>query len=292
MSFSIGDKRSVEEIFEEKLELSEEHLHSDTEPEPLPVDPVPFDFAKHGARYRRQSVHCGPNDTRHVLFMLDTSSTVREPNFVEVTETLGKLVRYFCAPIKVAVMTFSHEKQIEFCFDCFNNSCAGREEAKNAIQRIEYRGGGTFTGEATDCACRRMLTSQCGFSEFDLDSTRCLDVIYVTDGRSNGARDVCNDEVMNCVYDLNNTDVNVFAFGVGDFKKFPARLEELNCITRDNETHVGLSTKIYTLQNFKRFSMAVDDLAIAFETHGVHCFADSRDFDEIGDDAGDEVCEF
>ena len=62
--------------------------HSTAEPEPLPVDPTPFNAMQHGARYRRQDNTCHPNGIQHILFVLDTSGSVREHNFYKVTTAL------------------------------------------------------------------------------------------------------------------------------------------------------------------------------------------------------------
>ena len=259
------------------MQFSEESLQ--IEPKPLPVDPVPFDFAKHGARYRRDHTHCEPDDTVHILFILDTSGSIGRSNFELMTEALSKLVHRFCNPIKIAVMTFNHDRKIEFCFNCFGSSCTGRSQAKLAMSNITYRSGGTHTGEATQCVCSNMLTSQCGFPDLS-QGTRCLDVIYVTDGLSNGALNVCNE--IECIYGLENTDVNVFAFGIGNFRNTRG-LEELKCITRDDITQVELSNSIFLLDSFNSLSEKVTALVNGFELSPDYsvCFTDSRGADGL-----------
>ena len=121
--------------------------------------------------------------------MLDTSGSIGQTDFNRMTSALNILVHYFCRPIKIAVMTFSDEHFIESCFNCFGNDCEGRDDARDKMQNIPYRGGWTYTGEATQCACDCMLTTNCGFPDlttFGGPGAVCLDVIYVTDGRSNG----------------------------------------------------------------------------------------------------------
>ena len=118
------------------------------------MNPIPFDFATHGGRYRRQSnQNCQPDDTRYILFILDTSGSIGIGNFQNMTASLSKLVNRFCKRIKIAAMTFSDYHHIEFNFNCFDNTCDGRRETRDAMKSIRYRGGLTYTGEATLCAC-------------------------------------------------------------------------------------------------------------------------------------------
>ena len=230
--------------------------HLMNEPDPLPVDPIPFDFVKHGGRYRRQnSVNCHPDGTRYVLFMIDTSGSIGEQNFKRMTSALSNLVHYFCRRIKIAVLTFSEYHYVEFCFDCFTSSCNGRDRARDAMADITYRAGLTFTGEATECACHHVLKPKCGFPDLLTENTACLDVVYVTDGRSNGYKDVCNS--VQCLYDLENNGVelNVFAFGIGDYN-----IDELQCITRNNSNNYA-ENKIFEVDNFTHFADAINSIS-------------------------------
>ena len=65
---------------------------STAEPEPLPVDPTPFNFLEHGTRYRRQDTDCKPDGIQHILFVLDTSGSIGQANFNKVKEALSLLV--------------------------------------------------------------------------------------------------------------------------------------------------------------------------------------------------------
>lgn len=125
-------KRSVREERRPRIK----QRRSTVEAEPLPIDPIPFNITEHGARYRRQS-HCSPNSIQHILFVLDTSGSISVSEFNRVTAVLSDLVLFFCKPIKVAVMTFDHEYFVEFCFNCFDNTCGGRVETREAIQNID-----------------------------------------------------------------------------------------------------------------------------------------------------------
>ena len=258
-----------------------------SKPEPLPVDPIPFHLIKHGTRYRyrRQSsdVNCQPDGTRHVLFILDTSGSIGRTDFNRMTSALSTLVHHFCRPTKFAVMTFSHEHFIEFCFNCFNNDCNGRDDARDAMRNVRYRGGMTHTGEATQCACDSLLTSRCAFPDmtsFNGPGAVCLDVIYITDGHSNGPQNVC--EKVQCLYDFeldergnanNLFHLNVFAIGIDNYD-----ITELNCITRTLgpvNNYTNRKNTAFTFQNFTLFEMAINGIGQSFDNpiNDQTCFA-------------------
>ena len=211
------------------------------DPEPLPVDPIPFNIAEHGARYRRQSKDgCAPDGIQYILFVLDTSSSVREEQFDNVIAVLSELFALFCKPIRVAVMTFDHEYFMEFCFDCFDGSCDGRRGAYEAMRSIQYRYNRTgirytHTAGAVDCVCDHMLDHDlCNIPE----NASCVDVIFITDGLSNEPdRNVCSETL--CLHNI--PGVNTFAFGIAFHDP-----DELECIT-DYEQREFISTP---LKNF------------------------------------------
>ena len=147
---------------------------SANEPEPLPVDPKPFDVDEHGSRYRRS--HRDNCREQYILFVLDASGSVGKQWFDRVTELLAELVLFFCKPIRVATMTFDDRFFAEFCFDEFDNTLYGRNQTGAAMRSINYmrHGSLTHTAGAAKCACDYMLNStSCGLP-VDAD---CIDVI-------------------------------------------------------------------------------------------------------------------
>jgi hypothetical protein len=214
-------KRSAKE--ELRRPLNRRRRSPGTEPQPLPVNPIPFSIAEHGARYRRQT-NCLPNGMQHILFVLDTSGSISVSEFNRVTSVLSELVLFFCNPIKIAVMTFDHEYYVEFCFNCYDNTCGGRFGAMEAVKNIDrnaHRSGTryTHTAGAAQCVCDFILSPTCG-----LDPTaNCIDVVFLTDGKSNDPNlDVCNE--INCLH--NRFGVNTYAIGIDDASK-----PELECIS-------------------------------------------------------------
>ena len=232
------------------------HSLTPMQPQPLPNEPLPFDYARHGTRYRRQSryEHClAPDSVQHVLFMLDTSGSIGSENFENMTRSLSKLVRHFCRPIKIAAMIFSHERHLQFCFNCHDNTCTGRKAAARAVKDIRYRGGSTHTALATKCACDTILSTSCGFNT----TAACLDVIYVTDGYSNDPyRSVC--PTVRCLHDRNNTDVKVYAFGIGD----NVNETELACITGSADYNLW-GNRLFRVPTYQSFSESIESISEA-----------------------------
>ena len=257
----VAGQRSVHGHKETKVpRVKEQHLL--LEPTPLPVDPIPFDIIRHSTRYRRQNsdVNCY-NDTRYVLFLLDTSGSIGPHDFGNMTSSLSTLVHYFCRWIKVAAMTFSDEHFIEFCFDCFDDDCRGRDNARDAMHNIRYRGGWTHTGLATQCACDDVLSPICGFpdvTELSEPDPICLDVIYVTDGQSNGDTKVC--QKVQCLYNLRSLGVNltVYAFGVDDYNE-----DELKCISRPRIADPILNP-IFKVDSFEDLANKINEIEEVF----------------------------
>ena len=100
---------------DEKYTEEPQMLNSLPEPQPLKEKPVPFDINLHGTRYRQQ----GTCTHQYVLFLLDTSGSIGQETFCKTNCALGNLVQWFCNPVSLAVMAFSHNFHREFCFNAF-----------------------------------------------------------------------------------------------------------------------------------------------------------------------------
>ena len=230
------------------MEESEEQQgsHSDHREEvvTLDVDPIPFKWSEHHKRFRRENSCSGQN--QYVLFVLDTSGSIELDNFVKMRETIAKLSTLFCKPVQIAVMTFSHTFKLEFCFNCFDSSFNGRTAMNAAIRNIPYRGGGTNTGGAARCACDELLEPSCGLPS----DASCIDVIFITDGRSNDpSLEIC-DEVK-CIHDhMQYTSINTHSIGIAN--AVPA---ELACIEETD----GVNSA-FDYDNFDDFVQAIEDI--------------------------------
>ena len=171
---------------------------------------------------------------RSIVFLLDTSGSIRRNDFERIKVALSKLVTFMCGNNHVAFMTFSHALQMEFCFDCYNQSTI-----KDPISNISYRGGLTHTGKAIRCLHDNILTSD-GFCQMNTD-IECLDIVVVTDGHSNGPlhySESCR-EMDQIKYKWRGV-VNVHAIGIG----LGNRIEELECLTNSNDSIFNLSNLI------------------------------------------------
>ena len=201
--------------------------------------------------YRRQRRHSPSNccNDRYVLFMLDTSGSIGRNTWHNMVNNLSMLVPTFCDNTKVAVMTFSSEVHIEFCFNCFDTSnMTHLYSMKNAISSLPYRSGYTSTGSAIKCVCENILTTSCGLPSEE-EYRECpapIDVIVITDGLSNGHIDVC--EAAKCLHNQAFYDINVFAIGVNNFDQV-----ELDCIVNQHDLN---EHSIFYMSSYKE----VDDL--------------------------------
>ena len=251
ISFITGrrDNEADEVDKEENLEHETRH-HSIPEPQPLENAPVEFDIHKHGHRYR----HTAQCEVQHVLFLLDTSGSIGKRNFKRLTSTLADLVPLFCKSIEIAAMTFSQTHFLEFCFNEFDNDCAGRLGARAAIRSIRYRGGSTHTAEAVQCAFDNILTPSCGLAQ----DAECVSIVFFTDGMSNGLGNVC--EVVEQL--KRQRKFESFSIGIGE----STNKEELKCLASDAE-----NTNLFQFPSFGQFVQELGMIESVFANTGFTC---------------------
>ena len=204
---------------------------------------------KHGHRYRRQGYDRECKESQYILFVLDTSGSISDNAFERMTTALGCLVPLFCNPIKVAVMTFTDNFYMEFSFDCYGNTCQERKDAAAAIGAITHRSGPrTLTGGAIRCVDELITNRQIANFSIDED-TRCLDVVFITDGQSNGPLDVCQE--MSESEMLSNKKIKVHAIGIDD----NVNMNEIACLSGNNTNGLTLF-----FPNFNDFIMALNGI--------------------------------
>ena len=85
-----------------------------------------------------------------------------------------------------------------------------------------------------------MLSSQCGTINL---RKAIIDVIFITDGRSNGPYNVC--DKTKCFEHENFRNINVFAFGIGNKIDY----NELKCIVGNR----GDKDSIFNFDDFTKF---------------------------------------
>ena len=74
--------------------------------------------------------------SQYVLFVLDTSASIEISEFENMTTALSCVVPHFCNPINIAVMTFDDHYFMEFCFNCFDNTCEGRKKQQMLLEPL------------------------------------------------------------------------------------------------------------------------------------------------------------
>ena len=202
----------------------------------------------HQFRQRRQTDICkDSNVKRSVLFVLDTSGSIERQTFQRMTAALSSLTPFFCKPVQFALMTFSDRRWLEFCFNCFENTLAGRVAAGEAIANATYRGGLTHSGEATRCVCNELINIQkCG-----LFQSSCIDVVFITDGYSNGPLDVC--EEVKCLHNNPHRVINTYAIGINNYRD-----SEIKCIA-----NYSSNKTVFGFESFDEFQEYVNNVTTA-----------------------------
>ena len=164
-------------------------------------------------------------------------------------------------------MTFSNTHFLEFCFNEFDNDCAGRLAARRAIRSIRYRGGATHTAEALQCAFEHILTPNCGLP---LDA-ECVSIVFFTDGMSNGPGNVC--EVVKQL--KANYKFESYSIGIGS----STNREELRCLASDAD-----EVNLFQFPTFGQFVQELGMIESVFAHTGYTCLnaPDSKPSETIG----------
>ena len=201
-------------------------------------------FGEH-LRQRRldPSKQCTETSNRHTLFVLDSSGSIGPTNYAKMLATVAGLTAVSCREPKFALLSFSSNLKMEFCFDCFSSTHAGRTRTVKAIINAKYHGYNTHTGEAVRCVCDFILDAQCGTTE----DPNCLVVVFITDGQSNGKLDPCNE--VSCLTNLDG--VSTYAIGIGGNVK----QTEIDCLTHSSEVFSQFDYK-----SFDDFEQAVNTM--------------------------------
>ena len=141
---------------------------------------------------------------------------------------------------------------MEFCFDCFENTYQGRANAQSAIKNAPYRGGLTRTAWVARCVCEDLLQRSCGIDTSV--SPACIDVVFITDGKSNDpSLDVC--EEVRCLH--NRIGVNTYALGInsGSGSRLTYNQAELDCID-----HYSDVISAFQFESFSDFEDSITNI--------------------------------
>ena len=187
-----------------------------------------------------------------MLFVLDTSGSIGPSHFGRIKETLALLPGLFCKQVKFAAITFASYVNLEFCFNCFASTYNGRSRVTNAIKNIPYRGGGTNTGATARCICNELLQPACGIST----NPSCLDVVFITDGKSNDRTlEICDE--IRCLHSRLGIDTYAIGINTGSPGAPTYNRTELDCIT-----NYGDLTSAFEFDSLAEFETAIRNLII------------------------------
>lgn len=163
---------------------------------------------------------CGPID---ILFVLDSSESIGLQNFeiakdfiVKVIDRLSKdeLVKFEPGQSHAGVVQYSHNQMQEHV-DLRDPNIRNAQDLKEAIKKLQWMGGGTFTGEALQYTRSRLLPPT--------PNNRIA--LVITDGRSDTQRDTTPLSV------LCGPDIQVVSVGIKDVFGLAAGSDQLNVIS-------------------------------------------------------------
>ena len=177
-----------------------------------------------------------------MVFLLDESGSVGASNFGKVKQFVQKVIDFFNVGktgTHIAVETYSTQTTRHF----YLNSYFTKSELRNAVSKIVFKGGWTYTGEALDIVRTYVLNEKYGMRT-DPGIPKVL--VLLTDGKSNGKG------VLDPANALRNQGVNIFSIGVGS----GVSKAELNLIASDPDKDY-----VFELTSFNDLSSWVDRLS-------------------------------
>lgn len=140
-----------------------------------------------------------------IVFLVDGSASIGLDNFQQVREFLSSLVDNFeVAPdrIRIGLVQYSDTPQTEFLLNTYQN----KGEILNYIQNLNYKTGGTFTGQGLEFMLNNHFVVEAG-SRAQQNVPQIA--IVVTDGDS-------QDEVESHAQKLKLRGIEIYAIGIKD----------------------------------------------------------------------------
>ena len=224
------------------------------------IIPKPFnvnDYLSHIKRHRQtRSSH--NNGNRYALFILDGSSSIGLQNFETMKSFVVNLTFVFQHCGFTAVMTYNQCAYLQYGFTNFHEiSNSEFLRLRNCINAIEYPGGVTASGNAIRMAYEEVLNKTVN------DATE-IDIIFMTDGRSNTGENPCTEAVdywnklRENVHKQRGKVVHVYPIGIGN----NINHEELHCIMGE---HPDVDQPLHVL-NFTMLNDINDHLMLKVAT--------------------------
>ncbi|XP_061197993.1 uncharacterized protein LOC133206079 [Saccostrea echinata] len=176
--------------------------------------------------------NCNAGSVADIVFVLDSSGSIRKPNFDKMINFVKDMVRNFdIGPnkIRIGVETFSSRPYQEFQL----NSHMDKASLLSALDKITYKSGGTNTGDALNTMYSKMFTAANG------DRSNVPNIaIVLTDGNSNN-----HPKTVKEANNAHKSGINVFSIGIGS----GISKSELNDIASDPD-----SAHVMTITNFNQ----------------------------------------
>ena len=140
-----------------------------------------------------------------LVFVVDSSTSVREPNFRSVLDFIQRFLTFADVDggnVRVGMVTYSTDVHIQFHLNEFYT----KDDVMRAVHAVPYRHGNTNTAEALETARSTMFSPRNG----DRSSVDNL-LIVITDGVSNinGFRTIPEAEI------AKSEGIRIVAIGVG-----------------------------------------------------------------------------
>lgn len=148
---------------------------------------------------------CTQETVADIVFLVDGSSSIGLENFQEVCEFLSSLVENFdVAPdkIRIGLVEYSDTPRTEFSLNTYQN----KQDILSYIQNLQYKTGGTFTGQGLEFMLKQHFVEKAG-SRAQQNVPQIA--IVITDGDS-------QDEVESQAQELRQRGIKIFTIGIKD----------------------------------------------------------------------------
>ncbi|XP_039259105.2 A disintegrin and metalloproteinase with thrombospondin motifs gon-1-like isoform X1 [Styela clava] len=178
------------------------------------------------------------SDETDIVFVIDSSSSIKEQNFKVIRSFIKQVVRRFRIGQNAALVgALRYNKEVSKLWDL--NSYRTLDEVLNAIDNIPYDGSGTMTGQAIQYAHDHMFKAEAGRRP-GVPKV----VVVITDG-------VSFDDVSQSSTLLKSEGALIVAVGIGN-----VNIDEINDIASDPDRHFAT-----TVSDFDSLPKVVSTIA-------------------------------
>ncbi|XP_052006790.1 collagen alpha-6(VI) chain isoform X2 [Xyrauchen texanus] len=152
-----------------------------------------------------QKFVCTQEAMADIVFLVDGSESIGLKNFQQIKKFLSSLVQNFeVAPDKVQIglVQYTDTPRTEFFLKRYQN----KEDILNNIQKLNYKTGGTYTGEGLEFLLKQHFVEEAGSrAQHSIPQI----AIVITDGNS-------EDEVEAHAQELKQRGIKMYAIGIKD----------------------------------------------------------------------------